>query len=263
MKAQARLPDHAVLIPVLLGLSLVAWVGTAVLADSHMRLGVLTGGSTSAMGDMGAEAMTHSVALGLFMVTWLVMMVAMMFPAIAPVVLLYRRWAHTRGLGSTPSFVAGYLTIWGAIGLAFYGVLLALQNWVPAESHSAVRVGAVLLAGAGIYQLTPLKDACLAQCRSPLSFMMTHGPRLADGAFGPYKVGVMHGLYCLGCCWALMVVLVLLGMMNLVWMAFVAALILVEKVLPRGQVVARLMGMLLVVGAVVLFARPEALTPFV
>ena len=119
-------------------------------------------------------------------------------------------------------------------------------------SDTAVRVGGLTLLAAGAYQLSPLKTVCLRACRSPLGFLMAHPPRADRGLLGPLTVGVRHGLYCLGCCWALMAVLVVLGVMHVGWMAGVAVLVLAEKVLPRGGTVSRLAGAaLLVAGAVV------------
>lgn len=277
--ALRRLPDHALLLPILLGLSLVAWILTDGLATPDMRVGILSGepadaamGSMTAaehrsmgdagMGAMGADPMGFTLAaLGLFMVTWLLMMVAMMFPAVAPVVLTFRRWADSKGRGGWVTvFIGGYLTIWTTIGLAAYGLMIALQESVPAGEPAAARVGGALLIVAGIYQWTPLKEACLSHCRSPLSVLMTHGRELSRGPSGVYKVGMHHGLYCLGCCWSLMVVLVLLGMMNLAWMALIAAFVLAEKVFPRGREIALGVGALLVVGGSILLVSPGALS---
>ncbi|MGH7214345.1 MAG: DUF2182 domain-containing protein [Tepidisphaeraceae bacterium] len=260
MKARARLPDHAVLLPALLGLSACAWLLTNRLAGDDMRLGILTGSGDIAM-DM--DAASHSMALGLFMATWVVMMVAMMFPAVAPVVLTFRRWADSRGRSgwATGAFVAGYLTVWTAIGGLVYAVLLSLEAWLAGGEDGAVRAGAILLMGAGVYQFSPLKDVCLKHCRSPLGFLMMHGDTLTRGYSGPFRVGVVHGAYCLGCCWALMIVLVLLGLMNIVWMGVVAAVILVEKVLPAGEVMSRVAGASFVIVGVVLAMSPRVLPP--
>ena len=230
-------------IPALLGLSLVSWLLTSQLAGHEMRAGILTG--STGMDAMGMEG--HAMALPLFMVTWLVMMVAMMFPAIVPVVMMVHRWSTSRGLGSriTVPFVAGYLLLWGAAGLAAYGLLTFLESNLVG-GPSLVRLGGALIIIAGLYQLTPLKDTCLSQCRSPLSLLMQHARTLQGGTIGRLRVGAAHGAYCLGCCWALMTVLVLIGMMNLAWMAAVAAVILAEKVLTTGSGFSRALGVALV-----------------
>jgi len=239
-------------IPALLGLSLASWLLTSQLAGQEMRAGILTG--STAMDAMGMEG--HAMALPLFMVTWLVMMVAMMFPAIMPVVMMVHRWSTSRGLRSriTVPFVAGYLLLWGSAGLAAYGLLTFLESNLVG-GPSLVRLGGALILIAGIYQLTPLKDACLRQCRSPLSLLMQHARTLQSGMTGRLRVGAAHGAYCLGCCWALMTVLVLIGMMNLAWMAAVAAVILAEKVLTSGTGFSRALGVVLVgTGLVVLIS---------
>jgi predicted metal-binding membrane protein len=112
---------------------------------------------------------------------------------------------------------------------------------------------------AGAYQLTPLKSACLTHCRSPLSILMQYGQQLGRGHRGPFGVGVIHGGYCVGCCWALMLVLVLVGVMNVAWMAVVATVVFAEKTLPHGRLVGRLVGVTLIAFAAVLAAQPQLL----
>jgi predicted metal-binding membrane protein len=148
-----------------------------------MRAGVLTGSTAMDAMDMGMGG--HAMALPLFMVTWLVMMVAMMFPAIVPVVMLVHRWSTSRELGAriTVPFVAGYLLLWGAAGLAAYGLLTFLESNLVG-GPSLVRLGGALVVVAGVYQLTPLKDTCLNQCRSPLSLLMQHARTLQSGVAG-------------------------------------------------------------------------------
>ena len=249
-----RIADQVLLVGILLALSAVAWFATSGLAGGDMRVGLLTGD-----GEMHS---TSGGTLGLFMATWLVMMIAMMFPSVSPVVLVFHRWAASRGRPATAtwSFVTGYLTVWGSIGLLYYGLLVALHMWAP-PGAAAVRVGGGIVLLAGLYQLTPLKYACLSRCRSPLSFVMQYGTRLGRGYLGPFRVGLAHGLYCLGCCWSLMVVLVLLGAMNLAWMALIAGVILVEKVFPGGRWIPRVsgLGIALVGAGLVIF--PSIISP--
>lgn len=175
---------------------------------------------------------------GTFFVAWLVMMVAMMLPAAAPVVALYALAARRGVVAAVPVFAAGYLCVWAATGAPAYLVfrvvsdpLMEGEAWVPRL------VGATLLTAA-VYQLTPLKDACLRRCRSPLSFYLTRTRSLSHPGRA-FAAGAQHGLYCLGCCWALMAVLVVLGGMQLGWALALALILSAEKLLPRRRLVVR------------------------
>ena len=195
---------------------------------------------------------------GLFIITWLVMMVAMMFPAVAPMVLAHASVVRSRGEGATPTvaFVAGYLLVWTAAGLVPLAAILLLTSllampvtgWLP-------RLGGAVILLAGVYQLSPLKNVCLRACRSPLGFLLTHD--FGRGPTGAGRAGMSHGLYCLGCCWALMAVFVGAGAMGLVWAAIIALVFFVEKVWARGVVFGRVIGAILVAGAVLVAVRPE------
>jgi predicted metal-binding membrane protein len=188
-----------------------------------------------------------------FIVAWAVMMAAMMFPAAAPMVLLFRTVATQRranGGAFVPTwiFVAGYLLVWTAIGAITWVVVQVL-------SDAAGRLGAVeratwgplalgmVLVGAGLYQLTPLKRLCLDHCRSPLAFVMSHW---REGRLGALRMGLSHGAYCLGCCWALFAVLVAAGVMSLAWMLLLTLVIFAEKVLPGGPRTSQVVGIALV-----------------
>lgn len=242
---------EASLVGVLLALAALAWVVTERLAAPHMRLGVLTGAGSFPDGTGSGPPLA---ALGLFLAIWTVMMAAMMLPAVVPVVVTVHRWARrTRRSSSTRTavFVAGYLLVWGASGAVVYAGIAVLGPVLP-TGDAAVRLGGAVLVAAGAYQLSPLKDVCLRQCRSPLGFVAAHASRLTRGGLAAARVGAVHGGFCLGCCWALMLVLVLVGMMSLTWMAVVAGVVLAEKVAPRGRVVARVTAMgLLGAGVVV------------
>lgn len=246
------------LVTVLLGLAALAWFLTAsAAADSGMRTGLLTGGGLS----MRSPGMAPSLGMGaLFLTTWFVMMAAMMLPALAPVAVIFDRWRRRNGRSRaiTAAFVAGYLLVWGASGLVVYGGAVYLGPHLP-SGEAAVRLGAGLLAVAGLYQLTPWKRACLRHCRSPLAFLAHHTTRLRRRGPAAFRVGAGHGLYCLGCCWGLMLVLIALGMMSLAWMAAVAAVILLEKVLPRRWPVGRAAGAVLLGVAAVLLVAPRFL----
>jgi predicted metal-binding membrane protein len=188
---------------------------------------------------MDAGPGTDPGNLGFYVVSWVVMMSAMMFPSIAPMVLAFgfvQRRRHDRGTVnravSSWLFVAGYLLTWTAFGLAAYGVYVGMRSLsIPALSWQRggpYLAGAVLLAAA-IYQLTPMKDACLSRCRGPLDFVLTHW---RDGRVGALRMGAEHGAWCVGCCWGLMAALFALGVMSLTWMVAIAGLIALEKLLP-------------------------------
>lgn len=186
------------------------------------------------------RGMSMMGGLGPFLGVWVTTMAAMMLPSAAPMVAAYAGIGRERA--STPAFVLGYLGVWTTFGLAAYLLGSELPNW-----SWLAGAGLVL---AGLYQLTPLKDACLRHCRAPLGFVMR---RWRDGPVGAFSMGVEHGAWCAGCCTGLMVALFALGMMNLAWMAAVALLILGEKVLPGGERLARTTGLALIAaGAVVL-----------
>ena len=214
-------------------------------------------GQAPSMSGTGGMAM---LGAGLFLAIWVVMMVAMMFPSVAPMVLVHARIVRSRGEGAVPtvSFVVGYLVVWTAaglvplVGIELLGPSMAspLSGWLP-------HVGGAVILLAGVYQLTPLKNACLRACRSPLSFLMTHD--FGGGAPAAARAGVSHGAFCLGCCWALMAVLAVLGLMNLAWMAVFAIVFFLEKNWRQGVMLARVVGAAwIAVGAAVLL-RPDLL----
>ncbi|MGH8903777.1 MAG: DUF2182 domain-containing protein [Egibacteraceae bacterium] len=240
-----------------MGLSAVAWLATRQLSSPDMRVGILTGAAR--MSSM-SSADPSLPMMGLFLLTWVVMMVAMMFPAVVPVAVTFDRWVRRTRPSRSPTvlFVGGYLLVWSVIGLVVYGATVYLQPLVS-SGETAVRWGAGLLVVAGVYQFTPLKSVCLRQCQSPLAFLAQHAEQLRRGGLAPARVGVTHGLFCLGCCWALMLVLVLLGMMSLSWMAAVAGIIFLEKVLPYGSLVAVTVAVMLVGLGLVLLISPRNL----
>jgi predicted metal-binding membrane protein len=258
--------DTAVVIGAMVLLSALAWVylvwmpvdgmARGILARSRESMGSMSMDMDSMSMDMPSTLMDVSgwaASLPLFVTMWVVMMVAMMFPAVSPVVLLFDRWrrGRQRSVATTIAFVAGYLIIWSVAGVFAFAAIVALDLQID-SSTTAVRVGGAVLVVAGIYQLTPLKSVCLTQCRSPLSLIMEHAQLLGEGVRGPLQVGIKHGGWCIGCCWALMAVLIALGVMHLGWMAAVAAVILAEKILPGGSTTSRVIGgVLLVAGAAV------------
>ena len=193
-------------------------------------------------------------ALGPFLGTWTVMMAAMMLPSATPMILLHRLGADGRLRTQlwSAAFVAGYLVVWASVGIVVWGAAIAASAIVTQEER-AVAVAAILLI-AGVYQFTPLKSTCLRACRTPADFLLTHWHR---GLSGQLRLGVEHGLYCLGCCWALMALFVGVGAMSLVWAAGIALVVLVEKVRPEGVSFGRIAGALLIAAAVIVLARPE------
>jgi predicted metal-binding membrane protein len=216
------------------------------------------------MQGMDAGPGTDLEGLGFYVTVWVVMMAAMMFPSIWPMVIMYTRLQggkRERGdavpTGATALFVAGYLVTWTLAGFAFYAVLetgrslsIDALSWDRAGPYVA---GGVIVAAAA-YQLTPLKDACLRRCRSPMMFLLT---AWRPGGAGALQMGIEHGGWCVGCCWALMAALFALGVMSVGWMAFIAALIATEKLLPWKAVANYGIAVLLVaLGAAVAFA-PE------
>jgi predicted metal-binding membrane protein len=249
---------EAAIVAGLLALSAAGWFATSVLGELGMRLGLATGVTGEGMPSESMGGTLTALAFALFVTTWVAMMVAMMLPATVPVVLLFDRWARgtTAGRASTLAFVGGYLVVWSAIGAGVYILSLSLQLVLPPGDARVGAVAGVLLALAGVYQLTPLKAVCLRHCRSPLSFLMTHANDLRGGRSGAFRVGALHGKYCVGCCWSLMLVLAVLGLMNLAWMAVVAAVVTAERLLPRGEVLARTAGAALVAIGIFLAARP-------
>ena len=194
------------------------------------------------MRGMDAGPGTDLGGLGFFVGVWVTMMAAMMLPSAAPFVLFHARVARQR---STGIFVMGYFAAWTAYGLAAYGVYRVIHRIDPAflswRREGPIVAGLAIVA-AGLYQLTPLKQACLAVCRSPFDFVINHW---RDGAAGALRMGLSHGLYCLGCCWILMALLFVGGVMNLLWVAVLAAVVLVEKLFPLGFWMARIGGVLL------------------
>jgi len=195
--------------------------------------------------------------LGWFLGIWVVMMAAMMFPSVAPTVALYSRMTRTRSPFQPLVFAVGYLTTWAAAGLLAFGIGVgvgALPGDPLAWDDAGRLVAAATLLIAAGYELTPLKEACLRRCRSPLGLLLS-GWR--DGWSGALRMGAWNGAWCVGCCWALMASLFALGVMSLVWMAVVAGLIAIEKTLPRRRAATYGTAAILLVLGVVLLAAPD------
>ena len=190
---------------------------------------------------------------------WWVMMIAMMLPSAAPMILLFalvNRRSHAKGGPYVPAavFAGAYLVAWGGFSVVATALQWGLERAAllsPMMASGDMAFGGALLVLAGAYQLSPLKHACLRQCRGPIDFISRHW---RPGRQGAFRMGVHHGLYCLGCCWALMVLLFFGGAMNLYWIAGLALFVLLEKTIPPGHRLASLSGLGLVGWGVVLLA---------
>ena len=211
------------------------------------------------MAGMDAGPGTDLGALGWFLGAWVVMMAAMMFPSVAPTVALFSRMTARHGITRPLMFSGGYLAVWSAAGLASFAFFAAGRGLLG-DQLAWDRAGRWLAAGtlfaAATYELTPVKDACLSRCRSPLGFLLGNW---RDGARGALTMGTRHGAWCLGCCWALMAALFALGVMSLTWMVVVAALIALEKTLPWARAATWSTTLVLVVLAVWVAAAPGTL----
>ncbi len=185
------------------------------------------------------------------LVMWSVMMAAMMLPSAAPMILFYctitrKRCAKSNPATAAGAFAAGYIVVWAGFSMAAVALQFGLETSAllsPMMQTTSATVTGLVLIAAGLYQWTPLKQACLRRCRSPLEFVMTHW---REGASGAFIMGTQHGVYCLGCCWMLMLLLFVGGVMNLAWIAALAAFVLMEKLAPAGRWISRAAGALLV-----------------
>jgi predicted metal-binding membrane protein len=247
--------DRQIVIGGLVFVGLASWLYILLGAGMETReMAAMPGGGATAMTPAMTPTMTPVWTPGYFalmLAMWWVMMVAMMLPSAAPLVLLFAAVNRKSRLGGRPYvptgvFAAGYLVAWGGFSL-----LAVLGQWglerlallSPMMQTTSLYLGAALLVGAGVYQLTPLKQACLRHCRSPLAFIAHHWRQGSGGAF---RMGLEHGLFCLGCCWVLMALLFYGGVMNLWWVAGLALYVLIEKLAPGGPRLGRHTGGLLI-----------------
>jgi predicted metal-binding membrane protein len=242
---------------------------TPAFAAARARLGLIAAlfavaavawwSTTERMRGMDEGPGTDLGALGWFLGVWIVMMAAMMFPSVSPTVALYARMVRRRAPVAPFVFVAGYLATWTAAGLLAYG-LFELGRSLLGDELTWAGAGRWLAGGtlvlAAAYELTPVKDVCLAKCRSPLGFLLGSW---RDGLWGAVAMGARHGAWCVGCCWALMASLFALGVMSLAWMAFVAALIALEKTLPWGRTITYATALVLLVLGLALIVEPGAI----
>ena len=212
---------------------------------------------------LGMEGWAGLSSFLIFASMWLVMMVAMMLPSSYPTLLLHRTVYRKRTpeqFGGTFLFALGYFLVWTVSGTFFYfGYVLigAMRGRIAGSEHVILRAAGVALVLSGLYQCSWLKRACLRHCQNPLHFVMEHWH---DGRAGAIRMGVAHGVYCFGCCWGLMVILFVMGVMHLAWMAAVGALILIEKIVPSGRWIPNAIGAVFVVVGLVVTIFPETLS---
>jgi predicted metal-binding membrane protein len=189
---------------------------------------------------------------------WWVMMVAMMVPGAAPMVLLFAAVSRKQREAGDPYvptavFLSGYLAIWGLFSVAATGAQWGLEaaGFSPMMAGTGGTLGGIVLIGAGLYQVTPLKQACLSHCRGPIAFLTRHW---RPGRAGAWRMGLEHGGYCLGCCWVLMALLFVGGIMNVLWIGGLALYVLFEKIVPAGHWLAYAAGAALIVGGTAMIA---------
>jgi predicted metal-binding membrane protein len=250
--------DRLVVAAALIIVTLLAWAYVLWLAAA----GDMAGMDMDAMDGMDMSGMAAAMApsvrawtpadFAFMFAMWSVMMVGMMTPSVAPMLLLYAavgRKAAERGtpFASTGWFFAGYLAVWIAFSVAAtcaQWALTALALLTPMMATSSAVMGGIVLIAVGLYQWTPLKETCLRSCQSPLAFLMSHGG-FRNKPLGALRLGVAHGGYCLGCCIALMALLFVGGIMNVVWIAGLTILVLLEKIVPAGRLIPRISGALI------------------
>jgi predicted metal-binding membrane protein len=244
----------------LVGISVAAWVYVVVTAHRMKDASAdMTGQSTEPMMSAmtGVQPWT-ATEFGLRLTMWAVMMVAMMLPTAAPMTLMYAAVARKAAAQHSPLapafvYVSGYVATWAAFSLVATVAQWSLDRAAllsPMMVSTSAQLGAALLIAAGVYQFTPLKNACLQNCRAPAHFMSRHW---RTGNLGAFRMGLRLGAYCVGCCWILMGLLFVGGVMNLLWIAAIAVFVLLEKTIPFGDMSGRVAGAaMILVGALVL-----------
>jgi predicted metal-binding membrane protein len=264
--------DRVVVITALVTVIVVCWIYILVGAGMSMSAFELTAMTSTPAGMASGETMDGRMGMAMTPVVWTpgyavlmlgmwwIMMVAMMLPSAAPMVLLFavvnrKQRQQGKPYVATGVFASGYVLAWGAFSLVAVGLQWGFERTgllSAMMASTSVLLGAILLIAAGLYQLTPLKHACLRHCRSPL-LSITHHWR--PGAWGALRMGLEHGVFCTGCCWFLMGLLFYGGVMNLYWIIGLALFVLLEKTIPAGHWVGRISGALLIAwGGVVLMA---------
>ena len=217
---------------------------------------------------MNSQAMGMGLIMGmsavLFIAIWVVMMIAMMFPTAAPMILMFTtvyagKRQKSQAFVPTWVFVGAYLIVWTLFGVLAYPLAVGAERLAGQSMwlmNNAPRIGGAFLVVAGLYQLSPLKHMCLAKCRTPLQFILGSW---RDGYGGAFRMGFVHGAYCLGCCWFLFVLLFPLGIMNIAVMALLTVLIYAEKSFPLGRQISQIAGVALIIYGVIVLFMPAAL----
>jgi predicted metal-binding membrane protein len=262
--------DRAIVAASLFVTVLLAWLYLAHLAsemagmqgsDTMSGMEGMPGMAGSGEALTGADPSAGLVRFALTALMWIVMMVGMMLPSAAPTILLFSAIDRKHAPAGRPRlrtafFVLGYMLVWSAFALlaAAAQVALAAAGLVsPEMSTTSALLGGALFVAAGLYEWSAWKQRCLAHCRSPVAFLARH---VRPGNVGALRAGAIHGAYCVGCCWALMLLLFVGGVMNLLWVAALAVVVLAQKLLPRGEWVARFGGLALVLCGVLIAAQP-------
>lgn len=249
---RSLLLQRRIILALLIAIAAAAW---AMLIWQQMSMG------------MAMNTPTMGMRAPLFLMVWVVMMVAMMFPTAAPMILVFHKvQAGKRARGetfvSTWVFVAAYMLVWALSGvLAYTGAVAAetIAAQAKLSGATAARIGGVVLIIAGAYQLSPLKNMCLAKCRTPITFILTSW---RDGTLGAVRMGLEHGFFCLGCCWLLFLILFPLGIMSIAAMTLVTLLVFAEKALAAGELIAKAAGIALMLYGLTVLFFPQALPTF-
>jgi predicted metal-binding membrane protein len=259
--------DRAIIMAAVATLIVLAWADLVWLANDMAMEGMdMTGYRMIPAGQalmMPASSPWRSIEFAYVFVMWVVMMIGMMTPSAAPIILIYarvgRQAAERRPFASTAWFAGGYFSAWIAFSVAATSAQWALERaalLTPTMAGASKVFSGIVLILAGLYQWTALKDVCLWQCQAPLGFILSHGG-FQKSAAGSLTLGFRHGVYCLGCCWALMILLFALGVMNLFWIAALAILVLLEKIMPSGRVIARVAGLASLSGGLWMLCQPS------
>ncbi len=236
--------DRIVVLLAVLGVTILAWL---YLFADRQRMSAM---DMPDMADMAMPMPWGAAAFALTFAMWWVMMLGMMLPSATPTIMTFatmarRQRAQGQRFVPVSVFTVGYLLVWGAFCVAATLLQWSLDQAAllsPTLATNSAAIGGALFVLSGLYQFTPLKYACLRQCRSPFAFLLNHW---RDGWQGALRMGWQHGLYCLGCCWVLMALLFAVGVMNLVWVAVIAAFVFAEKLLPGGVWIGRIAGVLM------------------
>lgn len=256
--------DRVVIVGALAIVTALAWADLVWLANEMWMGGMdMTGFRMIPSGQgwmMPMSAPWQPIEFGAVFVMWVVMMIGMMTPSVAPMILVYARIGRRtigegRPFAASTWFAFGYLLSWTVFSLAATSAQWALERaalLTPMMESASNSLGAIVLIIAGLYQWSPLKYACLSYCQSPLGFFLRYGFRRE--ATGALAIGFHHGLYCVGCCWAVMALLFVAGVMNLFWIAALSALVLLEKMVPLGRLVPRIAGTAFMAGGAWLLA---------